>query len=186
MLHSSSAFSAVTVLGVEMSSLTLQSRAWSCNSLDIGQKHLMGVKSEGERRQQEMQKELEARPLKCQMTVHYSLVISIYFLRSESKPSQWDTPSCRPSGLREAIGSSWTWGPAKHQGLGPRFHPHNPTVPWLPACSRTLQCHLCQLHPRTAGIMGSAWNSACWPVAWSINRTKSRKNIVHENCLGFL
>ena len=60
MLYISSAFSAVTVLGAEMSSLTLQSRAWSCGSLDVGQKHLMGVMSAGERRQQEMQKELEA------------------------------------------------------------------------------------------------------------------------------
>ena len=40
-----------------MSSLTLQSRAWSCDSLEVGQKHLMGVKLDGVRRQKEMQLE---------------------------------------------------------------------------------------------------------------------------------
>lgn len=59
--------------------------------------------------------------------------------------------------------------------------------PWLPACARKLlRHHLCQLHPRTEGIMGNPWNSACLPMAWNINRTKSRKNIIHCHCLWFL
>ena len=44
-----------------MSSLTLHSRAWSCNSLDVGQKHLMTVKAAGAKVQDTMQQELEAR-----------------------------------------------------------------------------------------------------------------------------
>ena len=66
-----------------MSSLTLQSRAWSCDSLEVGQKHLMGVKLDGVCRQKEMQRELEARqfefPNRCPL-----LPIHVYTLWSLS------------------------------------------------------------------------------------------------------